>query len=237
MRIKALAHRGDPLNYPENTMISYQSAYQQGYSHLEIDVHLSKDGVPVLMHDITVDRMTNSQGFIKDFTLNELKALLVGGEEEIPTLRETLEYFRGKIFLSIEIKQHGNLYVDIEKEVLQEIKEAKMLNEVYVNSFDHFSMIRMRELSKDVELGIIQHGSTPAVIPLMKDIQAKYLSLRVEYLTDKFVDMCEKNGIQIVVWPVDKQWHFDIVNRYPQVISTTNDLQKFKKMYMKNHQY
>src|SRR5699024_6711230 len=108
MRIKALAHRGDPLNYPENTMISYQSAYQQGYSHLEIDVHLSKDGVTVLMHDITVDRMTNSQDYIKDDTHNELKEIVVGGEEEIPNLRVTLEYFRGKIFLSIQIKQHGN---------------------------------------------------------------------------------------------------------------------------------
>src|SRR5699024_2069056 len=194
MFIKALAHRGDPLNYPENTMAAYKSAYRMGYSHLEIDVQLSKDGIPVLMHDITVNRMTNGKGFIKDFTFEELQSLTVGGYEKIPTLEEVLYYFKDKSFLSVEIKQHGDLYQDIEKKVLQKIEKAGMLSQVYVNSFDHFSIMKMREISSDIELGIIQHGATPAIFQFMKDIQAKYLSIRVEYLTDEFVNMCRNSG-------------------------------------------
>lgn len=233
MIIEALAHRGDPINYPENTMAAYKSAYRKGFSHLEIDVHLSKDGVPVLMHDITIDRMTNAQGFIKDFNYKDLQSLSVKGGEKIPTLKEVLNYFKEKMFLSIELKQQGNLYVDIEKKVLQEIKETKMLDKVFINSFDHFSIIKMRELSENANLGLIQHGASPAIIPLMRDIKAKYLSIRVEYLTDHFVSMCEENGIQIIVWPIDKQWQFDIAKSYNNILCTTNNLKKFRDMCLK----
>ncbi|MEW9032391.1 MAG: glycerophosphodiester phosphodiesterase family protein, partial [Planifilum fimeticola] len=59
-------------------MSSYKAAFDLGFTHLELDVHLSKDGVPVLMHDPTIDRMTDGQGWVKDYTLEELRRFRVG---------------------------------------------------------------------------------------------------------------------------------------------------------------
>lgn len=227
MKIKALAHRGYPVKYPENTVTSYQAAYNLGFSHLELDVHLSKDGIPVLMHDPTIDRMTEGKGLIKDYTLKELKEFKVGGTEVIPTLEEGLLFAKNKMVVSIELKQQGGLYTGIEETVLHVIEKTGMINQVYVNSFDHYAIVKMRELSKEIELGIIQHGSSPAVIPFMKAINATYLSLRVEYLTDEYVKKCEDEGITIVVWPVDKEWQYKKAMRYPNVLCTTNKLEYF----------
>lgn len=234
MKIKALAHRGYPIKYPENTLISYQAAYDLGFTHLELDVHLSKDGIPVLMHDVTIDRTTNGKGMIKDYTLEELRQFKVGGSETIPTFEEGLLLVKDKMHVSVELKQQGNLYTGLEEAVLATIKKVDMMNQVYVNSFDHYAVKKMRTLSKEIELGVIQPGATPAVIAFMKEINAKYLSIKVEFLTDEYVDLCNKSGIQIVVWPVDHKWQFKKVSRYPNVLSTTNKLEHFKKMYQES---
>ncbi|HLR03306.1 MAG TPA: glycerophosphodiester phosphodiesterase family protein [Virgibacillus sp.] len=233
MKIKALAHRGYRLKYPENTLSAYKAAYELGFSHLELDVHLSKDGIPVLMHDKTINRMTDGTGLIKDYTLEELKRFRVGkeGNERIPTFAEGLQFAKGKMLVSVELKQMGDLYSGIEEAVLKVLKENEMMDHVYINSFDHFAIMKMRELSDDISLGLIQHGATPAVIPLMKEINARYLSVRVEYLSKEFVKMCDEAGIQIVVWPVNNEDHFAKVKDYPNILCTTDDLETFKEAY------
>ncbi|KRG11907.1 hypothetical protein ACA30_19940 [Virgibacillus soli] len=231
--ITALAHRGYPGKYPENTLTAYRAAYELGFSHIEIDVQLSKDGVPILMHDITVNRMTNAKGFVKDFTFAELRKLKVGGNETIPTLEEALQFAKGKMNVAVELKQHGYLYPELEEKTLKIIEETGMMDSVYVNSFDHYSIRKMRELSEEIELGVIQHGATPGLFHFLKEIKASSLAVRIEYLTDEFVRECEEAGLQIIVWPVDKQWQFDIFRRYPNILCTTNKLEDFKKMYKK----
>jgi len=231
MKIKALAHRGYPIKYAENTMSSYQAAYQLGFTHLELDVQLSKDGVPVLMHDITVNRVTNGKGFIRDFSFQELRELTVGKNEKIPTLDEALLFAKDKMIVSIELKQMGHLYEGLEETVLDVVNKTEMMDQVYVNSFDHYAIARMRELSAQMELGLIQHGATPALFPFMEEINATLLSVRVEYLTDDFVKACEDRGIQLVVWPIDKKWQFDIIAKYPNILGTTNQLERFKSFY------
>lgn len=228
MKIKGMAHRGYKAKYPENTITAFKAAYELGFSHLELDVQLSKDGVAIVMHDTTFDRTTNASGDVKDFTFLELRELRVGETEQIPTLAEALSYAKDKMIVSIELKQQGDLYPGLEAETLKVIEETDMMDQVYVNSFDHFSVIRMRELSADVELGLIQPGATPAVFPLMKDIRATYLSVKIEFLTDDFVEMCEQQGIQIVAWPINHAWQFEKVSRYPSIISTTDYLERFK---------
>ncbi len=236
MKINALAHRGYPVKYPENTILSYDAAYRLGFTHLELDVHLSKDGVPILMHDRTVNRTTNGKGLVKNFTLAELKELKVGATETVPTLEEALLFAKNKMHVSVEMKQQGFLYDGLEEKVLSVIEETEMKEHVYVNSFDHYSIMKMRELDDDIALGIIQHGATPAVLPLMKEINAKFLSLRIEYLSDYYVNVCDEAGVQIVVWPVDTEEQFAVASRYPTVLSTTNQLEKFKQWYEKSKQ-
>lgn len=236
MKIEALAHRGYPVKYPENTLLSYQAAYELGYTILELDVQLSKDGIPVIMHDITLDRTTDGHGLLKNFTLSELKKLNAGDTETIPTLQEALLYARGKMKVSVELKQKGNLYSGLEERVLEVIRETDMMEQVMVNSFDHYSIMRMRQLSDEIELGIIQSGASPAVIPFMKEINATYLSVPIHFITEEYARACREADKRIILWPVDDDEQFQKAMKYEGVLCTTNELQVFKSLYEKHRQ-
>lgn len=237
MKIKALAHRGYPIKYPENTIKAFEASYELGFTHIELDVQLSKDGIPVIMHDQTINRTTNGKGLVDDYTVEELKQFRTKkGDEQIPTLEEALTYAKGKLQVAVELKQFGDQHVDLEEKVLAVIKKTDMLDDVYVNSFDHFTIVNMRKLSDEIELGFIQSGPTPAVIPLMEELRIKYLSLPVHHLSDKYVEMCEKSGITIVTWPVDNEKQFLQSHKYDSILDTTNHLEEYKRLYEKYKQ-
>jgi glycerophosphoryl diester phosphodiesterase len=102
--LKIQAHRGFMDLYPENTMLSFQKAYETGCFGIETDVRTTIDGKFVLIHDATVDRTTNGTGNVSDLTLAEIKALDAGSGEEIPTLIELLDEYRYKeIVLSLHL--------------------------------------------------------------------------------------------------------------------------------------
>lgn len=107
-----IAHRGASSYAPENTFAAYDKALAMGVNHIELDVQLTRDGHIVVIHDDTVDRTTNGQGSVEDFTLSELRALDAGGwfgaeykNEPIRSLGETLEQYKGRLHFHIEIKQ------------------------------------------------------------------------------------------------------------------------------------
>ena len=107
-----IAHRGASSYAPENTFAAYDKALAMGVNHIEIDVHLTRDGHIVVIHDDTVDRTTNTNGRVADFTLDELRALDAGSwfgseykGERIRSLGETLEHYKGRLYFHIEIKQ------------------------------------------------------------------------------------------------------------------------------------
>jgi glycerophosphoryl diester phosphodiesterase len=113
-----IGHRGNPEAAPENTLASIVSAFAVGADFAEVDVRLSRDGVPVIFHDETLERTTNGHGALADHTLAELKALDAGAwkgaafaGERIPTLREALQAARGKgrLFLDVPVSGLGSI--------------------------------------------------------------------------------------------------------------------------------
>ena len=107
-----VAHRGASSYAPENTFAAYDKALDMGVNHVEIDVHLTRDGHIAVIHDDTVDRTTDAHGRVADFTLDELRALEAGSwfsqeyeGERIRSLGETLEHYKGRLHFHIEIKQ------------------------------------------------------------------------------------------------------------------------------------
>ncbi len=109
-----IAHRGNSSEAPENTLAAINEAFALGADMVEVDVHLSRDGVPVVIHDETVDRTTNGTGLVSGMTLAELKALDAGSwvspryaGERIPTLGEALQAAKGKGRLLLDLKMGG----------------------------------------------------------------------------------------------------------------------------------
>lgn len=106
-----VAHRGDHTEAPENTLTAFRNAINNGADYVEIDLRTSKDGELVIMHDGSIDRMTNGEGAVKEKTLAELKKLVVTdkshpewAKESVPTFAEVLQLCKGKIFIYLDFK-------------------------------------------------------------------------------------------------------------------------------------
>lgn len=160
---KFFGHRGYSGKYPENTLLAFQKAVEVGVDGIELDVQFSKDGKLVVMHDERLDRTTNGTGFLKDFTLEELKTLDASfkfhkdtGAVQIPTLCEVLDYVKDKdIVTNIELKTGVFEYEGIEKAVSECVRKHDLVDKVIISSFNHFSVMRMREIDPALKCGFL----------------------------------------------------------------------------------
>jgi glycerophosphoryl diester phosphodiesterase len=205
MMERCVAHRGMPHKYPENTLSSFLAAARLGCKRLELDINMSKDGVPMVIHDSTIDRTTNGRGAVKAYTAAELQQFRIDGTERIPTLEETLRTLKGGMFIHIELKQEGDLYPGMEERVVEVIKRTVTQDQVMISSFDHYSLIRTRRIDTNVQLGFILYGSTPAIIPLAKELRVEYVAFHHVFNTDEFLSDCKEHGLLPIVWTVNDE--------------------------------
>ncbi len=105
LTVAVIAHRGEHLSHPENTLPAFREAITLGADFIEVDVRTSLDGILVLSHDATVDRRTNGHGEVSKLKFAELRKLDAGGGAMIPTFDEALELARGRIGIYVDAKQ------------------------------------------------------------------------------------------------------------------------------------
>lgn len=112
--MKIYGHRGASAEFPENTLPAFQRVIDLNTDGVEFDVHLSSDGVPVVIHDDTVERTTRASGAVNSFTAEELGNLDAGGGYGVPTLRHVLDLVGSSLHLNIEIKsaEAGQAVID-----------------------------------------------------------------------------------------------------------------------------
>ncbi|MFS0674978.1 glycerophosphodiester phosphodiesterase [Ornithinibacillus sp. 179-J 7C1 HS] len=227
MTIRGIAHRGYPVNYPENTLSSFQAAIDLGFSHMELDVHMSKDGIPVVMHDHTIDRMTNGSGEIRKLTLEELKQFTISPNETIPTLEEALQLAKDRIIVSIELKK-PKLYQGIEQKVYEIIKNLHMEDQVYIISFNHDCLFKLRAISSDVKIGPLVNKVRNSHYQLIQKLNAEYFAVKYTSIKEKHIKKCEEMGVQLVVWTVNTVEHMKSIKQYPNILITTDELETYK---------
>jgi len=121
-QIIVAGHRGYKAKYPENTLLSFEKALETGVDMIEFDINLTRDRIPIIMHDVTVDRTTDGAGKVRDFSLKEIKELDAGGwfspqfaGERVPTLEEFLEFVspHKDLLFNVEIKDKSHEAVDL----------------------------------------------------------------------------------------------------------------------------
>ena len=157
-QVKVFAHRGASHYAPENTLPAFALAAEQGADGIELDVHLTKDGELVVIHDEKLDRTTNGTGWVKDYTLAELKTFCADNhlsgypDARIPTLREVLELIRPTgLLVNIELKTSILWYDGIEEKTLDLVKQMGMENRIIYSSFNHYSIEKVRQLDPQAE--------------------------------------------------------------------------------------
>ncbi len=166
-----IAHRGSPARAPENTLASLARAVEEGAHTIECDVRLARDGVPVLMHDATLQRTTDRSGYVAAHTHAELAAADAGAWFDvafmgcrIPTLEEVLSWRPHDVRMMLELKRGGlgvHTARDLAEAVVARIHAADAVRAVIVTSFSHAVLRAVRALDEDIELGQLQYG--PAI--------------------------------------------------------------------------
>ncbi|MEW9501108.1 glycerophosphodiester phosphodiesterase [Jeotgalibacillus marinus] len=204
-----VAHRGAANFAPENTMSSFQKGLDLGADFIEGDVHLSKDGELIVIHDESVDRTTNGKGLVKNFTLDELKKLDAGTSfhsdfegEAIITLNELLEEFYGKIGILIEIK-NPSLYPGIEEKVVEILDQYNDLQSIVVQSFSEHALKKIHELNPKLQIAVlIETSTTPISSKKLNDLTsfATYINFNISNLNKRMVDEIHQREGKVLVW-------------------------------------
>lgn len=208
----AIAHRGASSLAPENTIAAFKKAYEVGADGIELDVQLSKDGVPVVIHDEMVNRTTGGEGWVKDMTATELKNLDAGswfsGEfagETIPTLGEVLEEFKNRCFLiNIELKMDVVKYQGLEEAVIDEIKSRHLEEKIIISSFNHDSLKICKKINPAIRTGFLYTSGNHNPWEYIKKLgcySAHPFFLNLFY--PGTVQGFKKNGIPVFAWTVN----------------------------------
>ena len=156
-------HRGSPAHEPENTMASFRKAVEDGCNAIELDVHRSRDGHLMVMHDATLDRTTSERGRITDRFLAELKKINAavtwpGREEPIPSLEEVIEMVPDDVVLNIEIKNFSFFsHQRVELEVVRFIHHHDLRDRVIVSSFNPLNIWRVKMADPSIFTAMLWH--------------------------------------------------------------------------------
>ena len=162
MKTLVYGHRGASGAAPENTLEAFGLAARMGADGVELDVHICRSGELVVAHDETVDRVSDGTGYIRDLTLSELKRLRFNRTHpeyenaRIPLLSEVFGLLRPTgLGINIELKNSIVDYPDLEKKVLDAADREFSLSRVIFSSFNHHSMLRMKQLAPSVPCGLL----------------------------------------------------------------------------------
>lgn len=163
--MKIWAHRGCSQRYPENTLLAFEKAAElDNLAGIELDIQLTKDGEMVVIHDERVDRTTDGIGFVRDYTLSEIKKLHICADvnpvQSIPTIEEAMDLLdnrlRGeRLKLNIELKNSVCSYQRMEEKIVELVHMRALQSSIVYSSFNAKSVERLREIDAEAQLGIL----------------------------------------------------------------------------------
>lgn len=209
------AHRGASGSAPENTLAAFRAAEAAGADGIELDVQLSRDGVPVVLHDDTVDRTTDGAGRADRLLLRELKSLDAGGwfdpafaGEPLPTLEEVLRWAGGRLRLNVEIKVSAAAFAVLE--LLRSFPLARVL----VSSFEHGLLESLRRSDPDLSLAfLLDSPFWRRVLGRAEACGAESLNPRHDRVSRNLVVACHRLGMAVYPWTVDDPRRLEVLCR------------------------
>ena len=211
------AHRGASQTHPENTMAAYKAALEAGADGLELDVQLTKDDVPVLIHDESVHRTTNGKGWVKDYTFDKLTELDAGSwfhessaHARIPALEELLSWVANTpLILNIELKSGLIAYPGIEAAVLDLVTKYDMVGRVIISSFNHYSLVNIREQHSTIETAVLFMEGLYEPWDYAKRIGAQSLHCYFPAARPFLIEGAKKAGIPLRLFTVNEEAHLN----------------------------
>lgn len=209
------AHRGASAHAPENTLPAFELAYTLGADGIELDVQLSRDGVPVVIHDERIDRVSNGTGYVCDHTLDELKGFHVNqhfpeyGSVTIPTLAEVYDLVKGMdLLINLELKNSEIFYEGLEEKVLRLAEEKGLEDRILYSSFNHYSMRKIRKLLPSARTALLYSEGFMDIGEYARrnGAYAVHPSLgNMDYPGVDIVKECHDRDVRVHVWTVNEK--------------------------------
>ncbi|WHY16802.1 glycerophosphodiester phosphodiesterase [Paenibacillus sp. G2S3] len=227
-KVYTIAHRGASGYAPENTIPAFELAINMKTDYIELDIQLTKDRVPVVIHDETINRTTNGMGYVKNFTLEELSKLDAGtwfNEQypmfardqyaglRIPTLEEVFERFGKDVDYMIEIKDPA-LNPNIETILNEQIEKYNLSDHVSIHSFSESSLRKLHSINPEIPLYQIVWYNIPvykvpeSFINRVKTY-AVGISPNFQRINSSYVAQVKNSGLKVFPYTVNYQVNMD----------------------------
>ena len=204
---KVIGHRGAAGLLPENSLPSIQKALDIGVDRVEIDVHQSKDGRVVVIHDKTLNRTTKGNGLVKKLDLAEIQKIPLKGiastTDRVPTLEEVLECINGQSVLLIEIKHGKKYYPNIEQNILDIIEQFKAKDWCILQSFDNRVLRETYRL--DTEIALHKLFDTPYFFNFKAYPYIKEYGISNAFAGKRILQKVHRMQKKLNVWTVNEE--------------------------------
>ncbi len=248
--ILVVAHRGGAALAPENTLGAFANALKIGVDMVECDVHLSKDGELVVMHDPDLMRTTDGKGFIYQMNFADIRKFNAAAKfkgapwpaEPVPTLGEVLDLVKGKAQVQIEIKVEKifGRYPGIEQKVIEAVKARGMVDDVIIISFDFPTLVEVKKLDPRFKTGALLSATTLSmnsktphadfVAQVIRETGADYIMPSSAGVSDLLINAVHERGLKIGVWTVNSPGEMRRMAEWGVDAITTNDPIELKKV-------
>lgn len=207
--IHNIAHRGASAYEPENTLRAFERAIQMGATMLELDIHLSRDGYPIVIHDAEVSRTTNCKGQVNDMTLKQIRELDAGKGERVPTLTEVIDLARDRAKLYIELKGQRTPVP-----VVDALSSMAFMDQVIISSFYPWLIQKIKFLNPKIRTSLLirSEDQESDFVEWALAVAADYVHPAWEneiptpskLLTPDMLINIRRQGLGLVIWQEDR---------------------------------
>lgn len=208
-----IAHRGASQLAPENTLPAFQQAYKEGAQMIELDVHLTKDFVPIVMHDEDILRTTNGKGLIQNLNYSEIQKLDAGSwfhasfaGTYVVSLEDVIDWaISYQMDLNIELKTNKIKYPDIEKIVYECVLKKNFLSRVVFSSFSQNSIYQLRMLDDNIQLALLtkRMNKRSEILKIKEKLQLDAFHCDYRNLKKSIYYFMKKQGLAVRVYTLN----------------------------------
>lgn len=189
-----IGHRGAKGHSPENTLASFEKAIALGVDMIELDVWLSSDKIPMVIHDETIDRTTSKMGLVTDYNTKELQHL------GIPTLRDVFELVDNRCEINVEIKTFSATQAVLNLIAKNTFDQSKIL----ISSFDWNALQEVRFHDEDIRIGVLTETDLDLAMAFAKFIKAEAIHPYYHLLTAENVEKIKEKGFKVFPWTINE---------------------------------
>lgn len=219
--VSIAAHRGGARRFPENSLRAFRNALALGVDLLEADIHLTADGVPVVLHDPTLERTTTGVGPVADARLADLRRLRLRTpagptDEPVPTLADLLELVApasAGLLLEIKVGQGGRAYAGIEAKALTLVRARGLVGRTVAMAFEPDTLRRVRALEPTIATALLvgeeevrgERATTAEAVEWARQAGVGTLGIDHRLLDDAVVDAARRAGLHVAAWTVNEE--------------------------------